>query len=107
MLRQFEMSILQWSVLRWSVKRGVIPSEEGCPRHQENDAKPPLLTRDGPSYKTDRPIHPLNDERTGQNSSRSANWIWRSGGKVSLMTPAEPAKLLPWKTIIWGNRKFA
>ena len=43
----------------------------------------------------------------GQNSSRSENWIWRSGGKVSLMTPAEPAKLLPWKTIIWGNRKFA
>src|SRR6266571_3960209 len=42
-----------------------------------------------------------------QNSNRSANWSWRSGGKVSLMTPAEPAKLLPEKTIIWGNRKFA
>src|SRR5437667_12524048 len=45
--------------------------------------------------------------RSGQNSSRSANWIWRSGGKGSLMTPAQPAKLLPEKTVLWGNRTFA
>src|SRR6266850_5421898 len=42
-----------------------------------------------------------------QNSSRSANWIWRSRFAVDGMTPAEPAMSLPEKMINSGYLKFA
>ena len=49
----------------------------------------------------------LSQRERYQNSSRSANWIWRSRFAVSRMTPAEPAISLPEKTINSGYLKFA
>ena len=61
--------------------------------------------------RTDSPCKLARTIRNGrapfQNSSRSANWIWRSRVEVSRMTAAEPAMSRPEKTISSGCEKFA
>ena len=61
----------------------------------------------------DYPLSPLpglgiaNNAERDQNSSRSANWIWRSRFAVSVMTPAKPLMFVPSKTTGLGTLKFA
>ena len=42
-----------------------------------------------------------------QNISFSANWIWRELVAVVVMTPAEELMLVPEKTVLVGEPKFA